>query len=83
MTLAGQVGVADHVKIGDGATAAARTGVSKNIRAGEVSWGAPNRPIKRVLKELAALSKLLELLGQVRELSQRLTRLEKRCNDTD
>jgi UDP-3-O-[3-hydroxymyristoyl] glucosamine N-acyltransferase len=83
VTLAGQVGVADHVKIGDDATAAARTGVSKNIRPGEVSWGAPNRPIKRVMKELAALSKLPELLGQVRELSQRLTRLEKRCKDPE
>ena len=83
VTLAGQVGVADHIKIGDGAIAAARTGVSKNIKPGEVSWGAPNRPIKRVMKELAALSRLPELLGRVHKLSQRLSELEKRLKDPD
>lgn len=76
VTLAGQVGVADHITIGRGATAAARTGVSKDIKPGEVSWGAPNRPMKQVLRELASLSRLPSLFKQVRALAERIAALE-------
>jgi UDP-3-O-[3-hydroxymyristoyl] glucosamine N-acyltransferase len=78
VTLAGQVGVADHVAIGNGATAAARTGVSKDIKSGQVVWGAPNRPIKQVMRELACLSRLPRLFSQVRTLAARLSELEKK-----
>lgn len=77
VTLAGQVGVADHIHIGDGATAAARTGVSKDIQPGQVVWGAPNRPIKQVMKEFACIAKLPRLFDQVRDIKMRLNRLEK------
>ncbi len=78
VTLAGQVGVADHVAIGDGATAAARTGVSKDIKSGQVVWGAPNRPIKQVMRELACLARLPRLFSQVRTLAAQLRELEKK-----
>ncbi len=77
VTLAGQVGVADHIRIGDGATAAARTGVSKDIQPGQVVWGAPNRPIKQVMKEFACITKLPRLFEQVKQLTKRLEALEK------
>ena len=80
VTLAGQVGVADHLAIGDGATAAARTGVSKDIKSGQVVWGAPNRPIKQVMRELASLARLPRLFGQVRTLAARLSELEKKVD---
>lgn len=76
VTLAGQVGVADHIHIGDGATAAARTGVSKDIQPNQIVWGAPNRPIKQVMKEFACIAKLPRLFDQVRTLSKRLQKLE-------
>ncbi|MGR9043858.1 MAG: UDP-3-O-(3-hydroxymyristoyl)glucosamine N-acyltransferase [Gammaproteobacteria bacterium] len=76
VTLAGQVGVADHITIGAGATAAARTGVSKDIKPGEVSWGAPNRPIKQVMREMASIARLPKLIEQVKLLSTRLKALE-------
>ena len=79
VTLAGQVGVADHVAIGDGATAAARTGVSKDIKSGQVVWGAPNRPIKQVMRELACLARLPRLFSQVRTLAVRLSALEQKA----
>ena len=78
VTLAGQVGVADHIHIGDGATAAARTGISKDVQPGQVVWGAPNRPIKQVMKEMACIPKLPKLITQVRELLLRIEALEKR-----
>ncbi len=77
VTLAGQVGVADHITIGDGATAAARTGVSKDIQPGQVVWGAPNRPIKQVMREFASITRLPRLIEQVRQISARLNKLEK------
>ncbi len=80
VTLAGQVGVADHVAIGDGATAAARTGVSKDIKSGQIVWGAPNRPINQVMRELACLARLPRLFGQVRTLAARLSELEKKVD---
>ena len=78
VTLAGQVGVADHITIGDGATAAARTGISKDVQPGQVVWGAPNRPIKQVMKELACMPRLPKLIAQVKELLRRIEALEKR-----
>ncbi|MGR9100449.1 MAG: UDP-3-O-(3-hydroxymyristoyl)glucosamine N-acyltransferase [Gammaproteobacteria bacterium] len=78
VTLAGQVGVADHITIGDGATAAARTGISKDIPPGQVDWGAPNRPIKQVMKEFACIARLPKLMEQVKEMAKRLSELEKK-----
>lgn len=80
VTLAGQVGVADHIHIGAGATAAARTGISKDIKPGEISWGAPNRPIKQVMREMACIARLPKLMEQVRNMAARLAQLEKKLD---
>jgi UDP-3-O-[3-hydroxymyristoyl] glucosamine N-acyltransferase len=59
--IAGQVGIADHVRIGGGAILGAQCGVpsKKVIRGpGVVFWGTPARPIRQYLKELAALARL-------------------------
>ncbi len=77
VTLAGQVGVADHITIGDGAIAAARTGVSKDIQPGQVVWGAPNRPMRQVLREYASLAKLPRLFDRFRQLTARVNKIEK------
>lgn len=81
VTLAGQVGVADHITIGEGATAAARTGISKNVKKGETVWGAPNRPMKQVLREFACIAKLPDLFAKVKALALRIETLEKRIGE--
>jgi len=61
--IAGQVGLADHVRIGEGAILGAQCGVptKKVIRGrGVVFWGTPARPIREYLKQLAALARLGE-----------------------
>jgi len=83
VTLAGQVGIADHITMGDGSTAAARTGISKDVQPNQVVWGAPNRPIKQVMREMASITRLPALLGQVKKLTQRLTALEDRLSALD
>jgi UDP-3-O-[3-hydroxymyristoyl] glucosamine N-acyltransferase len=57
----GQVGIADHVTIEEGAILGAQAGIPSNkvIRGkGVVFWGTPARPIKDVLRELAAVARL-------------------------
>jgi UDP-3-O-[3-hydroxymyristoyl] glucosamine N-acyltransferase len=58
--IGGQVGVGDKARIESRAVLGSGSGVltSKIVRAGEVMWGVPARPLKEHLKQLAALSKL-------------------------
>jgi len=83
VTLAGQVGIADHITMGDGSTAAARTGISKDVKENQVVWGAPNRPIKQVMREMASIPKLPALLGQVKNIVKRLSELEQKLEGLD
>lgn len=76
--LGGQVGVADHLDIGAGARIGAQAGVTSNIQPGATIWGTPSRPMGRVLKELAALGKLPELLRQFRNQSREMAILNDR-----
>ena len=56
----GQVGVGDKARIESRAILGSGSGVltSKIVRAGEVMWGTPARPLRQYLEQLAALSKL-------------------------
>ncbi|WP_305906429.1 UDP-3-O-(3-hydroxymyristoyl)glucosamine N-acyltransferase [Methylomarinum sp. Ch1-1] len=74
--LAGSSGIADHVKIGQQAVVMARSGVSQDIKAGAQVWGSPAKDRKTAWKELAALSKLPELLKKFKELQSRVEKLE-------
>ncbi|NNE40026.1 MAG: UDP-3-O-(3-hydroxymyristoyl)glucosamine N-acyltransferase [Marinicaulis sp.] len=56
--LGGQVGLADHLRVGEKAQIAARAGLMRDVPAGERWGGAPARPIKDWLRETAALTKL-------------------------
>ncbi len=74
--LAGSVGVADHVKIGTRAVVMARSGVSQDIEPGSQVWGSPARDKKIAWRELAALSKLPDLIQKIKALENRLSQLE-------
>lgn len=56
--IGGQVGIADHITIGAGARLAARSGVTRDIAAGERVGGYPARPLKRWHRETALLAKM-------------------------
>lgn len=74
--LAGSVGVADHVKIGSRAVVMARSGVSQDIAPGTQMWGSPAKDKKIAWRELAALSKLPELVQKFKALEVRIKKLE-------
>ena len=74
VVVAGQVGLAEHTKVEDQAVIGAQAGVpsGKTIRAGQVVWGTPARPLKKFKEQYAHLSRLPDLARRVRALEQRM-----------
>jgi UDP-3-O-[3-hydroxymyristoyl] glucosamine N-acyltransferase len=58
--IGGQVGVGDKARIESRAVLGSGSGVltSKIVRAGEVMWGTPARPLREYLRQLATLARL-------------------------
>jgi UDP-3-O-[3-hydroxymyristoyl] glucosamine N-acyltransferase len=78
--IGGQVGIGDKARIERGAVLGSGCGVltSKIVRAGQVVWGTPARPLKEYLTQLAHMAKLPEVRRQLQEIAARLEALEKR-----
>jgi UDP-3-O-[3-hydroxymyristoyl] glucosamine N-acyltransferase len=72
---AGQVGVADHVHLGTGCVLGSRSGVHKDVPAGETQIGAPSQPVAEAMKVLMAQRKVPALLKTVRDLEAEVARL--------
>jgi UDP-3-O-[3-hydroxymyristoyl] glucosamine N-acyltransferase len=70
VTLAGQVGVAGHLEIGDGAVVSAQSGVSKSIEGAAMYMGSPAIPAAEYREQVA-------LIRRLHKLSDRVQRLEK------
>jgi len=63
--IAGGVGIADAVTIGAGAKIGARSGVMKDIPAGEQWGGVPAMPIREAMRVLAAMRHVPELVRRM------------------
>jgi UDP-3-O-[3-hydroxymyristoyl] glucosamine N-acyltransferase len=76
--IGGQVGIGDKARIERGAVLGSGCGIlsSKIVRAGQVVWGVPARPLKEHLEQLANLARLGEMRKQLAELKRRLEELE-------
>jgi UDP-3-O-[3-hydroxymyristoyl] glucosamine N-acyltransferase len=75
VVLGGQSAVKDHIVIGDGAMAAACSGILADVKPGEIVSGAPAFPHRQSLREQGALRELPELRVTVRKLEKELARL--------
>jgi len=75
--IGGQVGIGDKARIESRAVLGSGSGVltSKIIRAGEVFWGTPARPLKEILEQLANLARLPALRREMAELKAQVSRL--------
>jgi UDP-3-O-[3-hydroxymyristoyl] glucosamine N-acyltransferase len=68
VVLGGQVGIADHAKIGDGARLAARCAAAPGeLPGGQDYGGVPARPMKQWARELVAVSQLVKRRKQDRD----------------
>jgi UDP-3-O-[3-hydroxymyristoyl] glucosamine N-acyltransferase len=74
--LAGQVGVNGHVTIGEGARVAGQSGVTKDLEGGRDYSGNPVRLRARLLRIQASMSRLPDLIEQVKDLEARLGSME-------
>jgi UDP-3-O-[3-hydroxymyristoyl] glucosamine N-acyltransferase len=76
VVLAGQVGVAGHLRIGDNVMAGGQSGIGSDVAAGEVVSGSMAMPHKTWLRVQRLMPRLPELKKQVASLEKRLQRLE-------
>jgi UDP-3-O-[3-hydroxymyristoyl] glucosamine N-acyltransferase len=72
VVLAGQVGVADHVHIHDRAVVGARSGLFRDVPAGERMLGVPARSEREEKRILLSREKLPELCRDVRNIKRHL-----------
>ena len=77
--IGGQVGIGDKARIETRAVLGSGCGIltSKIVRAGQVVWGTPARPLKQHLEQLAHLSRLPEVRAELAGLKRRLEAIEK------
>jgi UDP-3-O-[3-hydroxymyristoyl] glucosamine N-acyltransferase len=72
VTVAAQAGVVGHIKIGDQAILAGRAGATKSLEGGVIYSGFPARPMREENRKQGSLSKLPQLIKDVRDIKQRL-----------
>jgi UDP-3-O-[3-hydroxymyristoyl] glucosamine N-acyltransferase len=73
--LGGNAGIADHVFMGAGSKAGAKSGVGKDIPPGKEVWGIFADERTQAFKQLAAMRRLPQLLDRVRKLEKELEKL--------
>jgi UDP-3-O-[3-hydroxymyristoyl] glucosamine N-acyltransferase len=73
--LAGQVGIAGHLQIGNHVTIGSKSGVMHNIPDGETWLGIPAQPNKQAKRVIIALQRLPELLRKVAAWEKKLSGL--------
>ncbi|MDP8289418.1 MAG: UDP-3-O-(3-hydroxymyristoyl)glucosamine N-acyltransferase [Candidatus Susulua stagnicola] len=76
--LAGQAGIVGHIRIGDKAIVAAQAGVTKSVPAGIKVSGYPAKPHQTALKVNACLQRLPGLYKKIKELEEKINRLEEK-----
>lgn len=74
--LGGQAGIADHVTIGMGAKIAAKTGIISDVAPGMKMAGLPADDGRKFMRREGTIRRLPELIATVRELEEKLRRLE-------
>jgi UDP-3-O-[3-hydroxymyristoyl] glucosamine N-acyltransferase len=75
--IGGQTAVRDHIRMGDGAMAAACSGVAEDVAPKGIVSGVPALPHRQHLREQTALRRLPHLLTQFRKLQEEVEALKK------
>lgn len=75
--LAGQVGIAGHLRVGDDSVVTAKSATSHDVEAGKIISGIPAFDNRDWLRSTAAFRRLGEMARTIRDLEKRLNDLEK------
>lgn len=78
VTLAGQCGIAGHLTIGHDTVVGARSMVLRDVPPGSHVSGRPARPHMESMRAEAAMRKAPEMLHRIKQLEERLAKLEAR-----
>jgi UDP-3-O-[3-hydroxymyristoyl] glucosamine N-acyltransferase len=78
VTLAGQVGVNGHIRIGQGAVASGKTGVTRDVEPGAFISGYPGIPNLEWRKAQVLVRHLPEMKKRIEELEERLADLQEK-----
>ncbi|HUU95835.1 MAG TPA: UDP-3-O-(3-hydroxymyristoyl)glucosamine N-acyltransferase, partial [Phycisphaerae bacterium] len=78
----GQVGVIDHLRIGNGVQVAAKSLVTHDIPDGQVVRGIPATDNHLFGRQQVIIRRLPKMVEQLRELTKRVQQLESAANDT-
>ena len=76
--LAGQVGIAGHLKVGDDVVITAKSATSHDVENGKVLSGIPAFDNREWLRSTAAFRRLGEIAKSIRDIQNRLSKLEKK-----
>jgi UDP-3-O-[3-hydroxymyristoyl] glucosamine N-acyltransferase len=80
--IAAQSGIIGHIEVGDNAVVAARSGVTKDVPPNITVSGFPAQPHEKMQKALACMRRLPELLQIVKDLGERIERLEQKTENS-
>jgi len=78
LTLAGQVGIAGHLKVGDDAVLTAKSATSHDVEPGKTISGIPGIDNREWLRSTAAFRRLGEMSKKLRELSDKIAKFEEK-----
>jgi UDP-3-O-[3-hydroxymyristoyl] glucosamine N-acyltransferase len=83
VAMGGQSGAVGHLSIGDMVRVGAQSGVTRDVEPGTTVGGFPAMEQKTWLRSAAAMTRVPELLREIRALARRLSALEKRTGAAD
>jgi UDP-3-O-[3-hydroxymyristoyl] glucosamine N-acyltransferase len=83
VTVAGQSGAAGHLSIGDGVVVAAKSAVFEDVPARSFVAGIPATDHRSWKRQVIEMKKISDLRRQIRELGERLDRIESRRRGGD
>ncbi|MEX0744155.1 MAG: UDP-3-O-(3-hydroxymyristoyl)glucosamine N-acyltransferase [Phycisphaeraceae bacterium] len=83
VAIGGQVGVAGHLKIGDQSQIAAKAGVVADVPEKVQFGGAPAQPFVEVKRQVFALTRLPEMVAELRKMRKRMAKLEAQLGAQD
>ena len=83
VTIAGQAGLAGHVKVGPGARIGAKAGIMKDVAPGDTLIGSPALPARLARRAYAQIENLPDLRKNIGDLQKQCADLQKRLAELE